>query len=197
MKNQWKSFICGMFVALLLIGSVGTAAATVGTKTAQLSYNNIKVTLDGTSVNLLDANGNPVEPFIIDGTTYLPIRAISNAFGLDVGWDGTTQTVILNHPSAAQPSQSQGGSAPANIPGGSTSANNPGGGTGNADNFYTWDNPDQQNTSAKWVLNNGTMKIHYPNCPDVRRIAPQNYATSNLSESELILQGYTTCGRCH
>lgn len=92
-----------MLVTLLLIGSIGTAAATVGTKTAQLSYNNIKVTLDGTNVNLVDANGNPVEPFIIDGTTYLPIRAISNAFGLEVGWDGATQTVILTHPGAAQP----------------------------------------------------------------------------------------------
>lgn len=103
MKNQFKGFVTGVLVTLLLVGSIGTAAATVGTKTAQLNYNNIKVTLDGENVNLVDANGNPVEPFIIDGTTYLPIRAISNAFGLNVGWDGATQTVILTHPGTAQP----------------------------------------------------------------------------------------------
>lgn len=98
MKSQWKGFVSGVLVTLLLVGSIGTAAATVGKKTAELSYNNIKVTLDGKSVNLVDANGNPVEPFIISGTTYLPIRAVAGAFGLDVGWDGATQTVILTRP---------------------------------------------------------------------------------------------------
>lgn len=193
MKSQWKSFLCGVFAALLLVGAIGTAAATVGSKSATLEYSNIRVTLDGVPVNLVDASGNPVEPFIIDGTTYLPVRAVAGAFGLEVNWDGATQTVILTHPQSnpaipAQPSQSQNWSS---------AGNSVSGGNGNADNFYTWDNPDQQNTSAKWVLNNGTMKIHYPSCPDVSRIAPQNYSTSNLSEGELRARGYTTCGRCH
>lgn len=193
MKKQLSGFTFGVFFTLFLVASIGTAAATVGTRSAELAYNNIKVTLDGVPVSLVDAVGNPVEPFIIDGTTYLPIRAISNAFGLNVGWDATTQTVILTHSNSGYPSQSQGSSTNA----GSVNGNSSGGGSGNADNFYTWDNPDQQNTTNKWVLNTGTMKIHYPHCPDVSRIAPHNYTTSNLSESELILQGYTTCGRCH
>lgn len=98
MKGQWKSFAAGVLVTLLLVGSIGTAAATVGKKTAELNYNNIKVTLDGKAVNLVDANGNPVEPFTISGTTYLPVRAVAGAFGLEVEWDGSTQTVILKHP---------------------------------------------------------------------------------------------------
>lgn len=77
------------------------------------------------------------------------------------------------------------------------SENPGGGGQSNADNFNTWDNQDQQNTSAKWVLNISSMKIHYPSCSEVRRIAPHNYRTSNESEAELISRGYTTCGRCH
>lgn len=72
-----------------------------------------------------------------------------------------------------------------------------GGSSGNANNFNTYDNPENQNTSAKWILNTSTMKIHYPSCSDVRRIAPHNKAESNLSESQLLAQGYTTCGRCH
>lgn len=103
MKGQWKSFVAGVLVTLLLVGSIGTAAATVGKKTAELNYNNIKVTLDGNAVNLVDANGNPVEPFTINGTTYLPVRAVAGAFGLEVEWDGATQTVILKHPSAIDP----------------------------------------------------------------------------------------------
>lgn len=191
MKHQFKGFITGVLVTLILIGSVGTAMATVGTKAANLEYSNIKVTLDGTPVKLVDVNGNPVEPFIISGTTYLPVRAVAGAFGLEVDWDGATQTVLLTHPDSSS-SQSD------NTGGSSAGGNNlGGGGSGNADNFDTWDNPDQQNTSAKWVLNTSTLKIHYPSCPEVRRIAPHNYSTSNLDEAELLVQGYTTCGRCH
>lgn len=71
------------------------------------------------------------------------------------------------------------------------------GGGGNADNFNTWDNESQQQTADNWVLNINTMKIHYPSCSQVKRIAPQNYATSNKTESELISEGYTTCKVCH
>lgn len=100
MKSQLKGFVTGVLVTLALIGSIGTAMATVGTKAANLEYSNIQVTLDGAPVNLVDVNGNPVEPFIISGTTYLPVRAVAGAFGLEVDWDGATQTVILKHPSA-------------------------------------------------------------------------------------------------
>lgn len=116
MKHQFKGFITGVLVTLILIGSVGTAMATVGTKAANLEYSNIKVTLDGTPVKLVDVNGNPVEPFIISGTTYLPVRAIAGAFGLEVDWDGATQTVLLTHPGTS-PSQGGGsaGGNPANM----------------------------------------------------------------------------------
>lgn len=68
---------------------------------------------------------------------------------------------------------------------------------GDGNNFNTYDNEDQQNTSETWVLNTNTMKIHYPSCSQVKKISTQNYSTSSLSESELIAQGYTTCGVCH
>ena len=115
MKKQWKRFLCGVFVALLLVGAVSPAAATVGNKTATLEYSNIKVTLDSAPVNLVDVNGDPVEPFIIGGTAYLPIRAISNAFGLAVDWDGATQTVILTHPAVVQPGPVPTGPAPGTV----------------------------------------------------------------------------------
>lgn len=101
--KQWKGFLCGVLAALLLGGIIGTANATVGTKAANLEYSNIQVTLDGVPLNLVDAKGNPVEPFIISGTTYLPVRAIAVALGLEVDWDAATQTVILKHPSPDGP----------------------------------------------------------------------------------------------
>lgn len=68
---------------------------------------------------------------------------------------------------------------------------------GNADNFDTYDNQSQQDTTDNYVLNTSTMKIHYPSCRMVPKIAEKNYATSNKSEQELISEGYTTCGVCH
>lgn len=68
---------------------------------------------------------------------------------------------------------------------------------GGESNFNTYDNTSQQQTEDTWVLNTSSMKIHYPSCSAVKKIAPQNYSTSSLSESELISQGYTTCGICH
>lgn len=70
-------------------------------------------------------------------------------------------------------------------------------GGGNGENFNTYDNEDQQSTKDSYVLNTNTMKIHYPSCNSVKKIAPDNYSTSSLSESELIAKGYTTCGVCH
>ncbi|MBQ9997667.1 MAG: hypothetical protein IJP19_01465, partial [Clostridia bacterium] len=32
-----------------------------------------------------------------NGTTYLPVRAVASALGMDVDWDGNTSTVILSN----------------------------------------------------------------------------------------------------
>lgn len=102
-RGNLKSFICGMLVTVLLLGlAIPAFAANLVTK--ELYYNNIKVRLNGETLTLKDANGKIVDPFIIDGTTYLPVRAISEALGLNVSWDGATQTVILgNDPVSNQP----------------------------------------------------------------------------------------------
>lgn len=95
-----KGFWSGFFAALLVVALIGTATATTGTKAAELLYMNIKIMLNGETIDPKDANGNTVEPFAINGTTYLPIRAISEALGLDVEWDSKTKTVVLTDPSA-------------------------------------------------------------------------------------------------
>lgn len=76
------------------------------------------------------------------------------------------------------------------------SASTGSGGSGNADNFNTYNNTEQQQTFDPFVLNTSTHKIHYPGCRDVPKIAPQNYSTSSQSLDELKAQGYTTCGHC-
>lgn len=94
-KERMKGFVAGLLVAVLALGLIGTAAATIGKRTVEVDYTDIKIELNGEKVTPVDANGNAVEPFAINGTTYLPVRAVSNALGLDVGWDGATSTVKL------------------------------------------------------------------------------------------------------
>lgn len=92
-KTTLRILITVLVIAIL---AAITVFAVNGSMQKTLEYMNIKVTLNGERVNLVDANGNLVEPFIIDGTTYLPVRAISSALGLSVDWDDETNTVILN-----------------------------------------------------------------------------------------------------
>lgn len=95
MKERGKGFIAGLLVSAILAGTIGTAAATIGSRTVKADYADIKIVLNGNQITPQDANGKEVEPFAINGTTYLPVRAVANALGMGVDWNGETSTVIL------------------------------------------------------------------------------------------------------
>jgi len=76
-------------VALVLVMTASVALASSGSKTIEVFYNNIKLVVDGVPVTMT------AEPFIYEGTTYLPVRAVAEALGQDVQWDGQTQTVYI------------------------------------------------------------------------------------------------------
>jgi len=86
--------LIGMMMAFIISASVPVIGAST-TKTVTAYYNNIKVVVNGQQASLRDAAGNPVEPFVVDGTTYLPVRAVADALGTSVFWDGPTYTVYL------------------------------------------------------------------------------------------------------
>jgi len=94
MRNKIQKLI----VALILCASIAVIGVFGATGSIQkdLWYKNIQITLDGKTIIPTDANGNYIEPFIIDGTTYLPVRGISSALGLNVDWDANTYTVKLS-----------------------------------------------------------------------------------------------------
>lgn len=95
MKERTKGFLGGVIAAAVLAGTVGTAAATIGSRMIQADYTNIKITLNGQQITPKDATGAEVEPFAVSGTTYLPVRAVANALGIGVDWDDSTSTVVL------------------------------------------------------------------------------------------------------
>ena len=94
MKKKLKSVLLGLTIGSIVL--TASVFASSGAVQKTLSYNNIKIALNGQEIHPADANGNYVEPFIIDGTTYLPVRAVANAIGLNVDWDGNTNTVLLS-----------------------------------------------------------------------------------------------------
>lgn len=95
-KERTQGFVSGILVSALVFSLLGTAAATIGSRTLTADYNDIKIELNGQQLTPTDAAGNPVEPFAVNGTTYLPVRAVGDALGIDVDWDGATSTVLLS-----------------------------------------------------------------------------------------------------
>ena len=55
----------------------------------------VNVEFNNEAIDMTDANGKAVEAFIYNGTTYVPIRAVSNAFGADIGYVRNTQTISV------------------------------------------------------------------------------------------------------
>lgn len=55
----------------------------------------VNVEFNNEAIDMTDANDKAVEAFIYNGTTYVPIRAVSNAFGADIGYDRNTQTISV------------------------------------------------------------------------------------------------------
>ena len=71
------------------------------------------------------------------------------------------------------------------------------GNTESAKNTDTDTSVNSDGTENAYVLNNSTMKFHYPWCSSVKKIAEQNYEESSLSRDELLDKGYTPCGNCN
>lgn len=92
MKERMKGFISG-FISAALIGtlSVGALAAA---QTINVN-GGVRLQIDGSIFTPTDVNGNPVDVFEYNGTTYVPVRAVSQAFGKEVAWDANTRTVII------------------------------------------------------------------------------------------------------
>ena len=67
-------------------------AANVYMKTIEVETG-VNVNFNNEALHMTDANGKSVEAFIYHGTTYVPLRAVSGAFGADISYDGATRTV--------------------------------------------------------------------------------------------------------
>ena len=96
-------FLSGVFATLMLMSVVLTAGAT------ETIYKNItvrpgiKMYIDDVQLIPRDVTGAEVDVFIYYGTTYVPARALSEALGKTIQYDGKTSSVYIGKHNSESP----------------------------------------------------------------------------------------------
>lgn len=97
MKKQFKkSTIVFLAVCALIVLSATAFAA--GRWVQAFQDDTMTIKLNGVAQTFIDPNdGSKMVPLVYNDRTYLPVRAISNLLGVNVGWDGVNNTVLLSN----------------------------------------------------------------------------------------------------
>lgn len=102
MNIKMKSFLCGVIVGAVGLGGTTVFAAPL-TKQLNAVFSINAVVVDGKTVAFAEDS----KPFLVDGRTYLPVRAIAEALDKEVNFDSATSSVIIsskgNQPNAVIP----------------------------------------------------------------------------------------------
>ena len=83
MKTKFLSFIAGALTVLMLIALPVSALASDGA--LSIKAYPIRILVNGQVFAPKDANGNDALVFTYNGTTYAPLRALAEAYDLEVG----------------------------------------------------------------------------------------------------------------
>ena len=94
MKRKTTYFLSGVLVVVLLLAMSVSALASDGSFT--ITIHPIRIMVNGEVFQPKDVNGNDVMVFTVNGTTYAPLRALAEAYGLEVGYDAATNTATVN-----------------------------------------------------------------------------------------------------
>lgn len=95
-KQGIKGFLAGILTTVLVLGAATSALALSSPETIQCFMGGIKIFVDGQLQVPTDVNGNVVEPLVYNGTTYLPVRALTGMLtDKTVEWDSDTESVYI------------------------------------------------------------------------------------------------------
>lgn len=101
-KNVFKGIVAG-----ILAGAVTVCSVPVIAKNIEAVMNSVNIKLNGELIASVDENyvlqnGSKVPYSILyEGTTYLPIRKLSEILDIDIDWDNDTRTVLVGSESAS------------------------------------------------------------------------------------------------
>lgn len=97
MKKSAKILTTAILAVALSVGSF--AAGNLISITVDPT---VKIKVNGEEFKPKDANGNDVMTFIYNGTTYAPLRALAEAYGLEVGYDAAANMATVDEPGRDQ-----------------------------------------------------------------------------------------------
>ena len=86
MKREFKGFIVGVIITVMLMSTVALAGGVK--QKIEVMLNSVNLAVNGKSVK--------ADNILYKGTTYVPLRAVAEMLGKDVGWDQKTNTASIN-----------------------------------------------------------------------------------------------------
>lgn len=89
-----KKIVVLLLVCVLILGGKIVFSNSITSITAQINPA-INYTLDGEKFVPRDMDGSVMDTIIYNGRSYVPLRAIAEALGIAVDWEGSTSTIIL------------------------------------------------------------------------------------------------------
>ncbi|HIR85040.1 MAG TPA: hypothetical protein IAA56_06825 [Candidatus Galloscillospira excrementavium] len=93
MKKHRSRFLSG----LLVVAMVAALAIPAAAEMVQLNATTgVTIYVDDQKVDPRNSQGDQVDALLTGGTTYLPIRALGDALGKDIGWDESTTTAYVS-----------------------------------------------------------------------------------------------------
>ena len=91
------TILTALLLAVVLTAAItSTALASDGTMT--ITIHPIRILVNGETFRPTDVHGNEVMVFTVNGTTYAPLRALAEAYGLEVGYDAANNIATVNSP---------------------------------------------------------------------------------------------------
>lgn len=97
-----KKWIIPIYIAAMaLTGSAGVyASSTLESITASLNHS-LNIEISGKAYKPTGPNGESLSPIVYQGTTYLPVRSISEALNTDVNYDSSNNKILITPKSSA------------------------------------------------------------------------------------------------
>jgi len=92
-----KSALAAIVLSCSLVFTTIGVAASSGIEKISASLNhNIKFVLNGSNWQPKDANGNKLSALVYNGSTYVPLKAVSEALGAEAKWNSSTSSITIN-----------------------------------------------------------------------------------------------------
>ena len=89
-----KYILIGALIMAFFTMTIPSYAATTA-KQITAYFNNIKIYRNDSLIQPKDSTGKVIEPFVYNGSVYLPVRAVADALGQSVVWESKTSGVYF------------------------------------------------------------------------------------------------------